>query len=296
MVFSSENGQSLDRILVATDLSPRSDRALRRAILLAGRSGATLLLVHVVDGDVPGQVIKSQEAAASAALQSTVESARDADGVAASYRVVVDDTFDGILEAAREFQADLILLGPHRSRLRDVFAGTTVERVVRRSSLPVLVATQVPSTAYSRTLFAVDFDETARAAGHRALELGLFGETAVTIMHAFDAPAVGLMKRSALEWDAIDDYVEKERTEALKRLHSFTEELGLPSTSHLASLREGSPANAILEAARDTRSDLIVLAASAKSGFERLLIGSVTEQVLRDAERDILVIPERAEN
>ena len=41
----------MQRIMLATDFSERSDRALRRTVLLAKAHGAVLDLVHVVDDD-----------------------------------------------------------------------------------------------------------------------------------------------------------------------------------------------------------------------------------------------------
>ena len=53
-------------------------------------------------------------------------------------------------------------------------------------------------------------------------------------------------------------------------------------------------ARTILEVAREVGSDLIVLGASQRKGIERALIGSVTADVIRDAHRDVLIIPVNA--
>ena len=63
----------MDRILVATDFSTRSDRALRRATLIAKQVDAALTLIHVVDIDQPERLIASDRSAASALLDETVE-------------------------------------------------------------------------------------------------------------------------------------------------------------------------------------------------------------------------------
>lgn len=47
-------------IMVATDFSERSDRALRRATLLARQFEATMLLVHVVDDDQPRRIVDAE--------------------------------------------------------------------------------------------------------------------------------------------------------------------------------------------------------------------------------------------
>jgi nucleotide-binding universal stress UspA family protein len=65
-------------------------------------------------------------------------------------------------------------------------------------------------------------------------------------------------------------------------------------------LREGRPWEAILEAAREVRADLIVMGTHGRHGLVRTLLGSVTEKVVRTSPVPVLVVhysaatPERA--
>lgn len=281
----------MDRILVATDFSTRSDRALRRAALIAKRVEASLVLVHVVDADRPERLVASERSEALSLLEETARTLRTGDGIGAEPLVEVDDVHNGILHAAEEVAADLIILGPHRSRLRDVFIGTTVERVVRRSRFPLLVAVQTPSAPYEKTLLALDFDEASKSAGRAALAMGIFEHTEVVVMHAFDTPAEGMMRRSLETPAAVQDYVADERSIAVAKLHGLVRELGLPASYQRVAAINGTPARSILESARSEDAQLIVLGTNQRKGFERLLIGSVTEDVIRDAHRDILIVP-----
>jgi nucleotide-binding universal stress UspA family protein len=281
----------MERILVATDFSTRSDRALRRAAMIARQVNASLALLHVVDADRPERLIAVERAEALSVLAETAHTLRSADGIAAEPLVRVDDVHDGILSAAEQIGADLIVLGPHRRGLRDVFIGTTVERVVRRSRFPLLVAVQPPSASYERTLLALDFDEASKSAGRAALAMGIFRHTHVIVMHAFDAPAEGMLRRSMDTTGAIEDYVASERSAAVERLHGLVRELGLPAHGQSVAAINGTPARSIFESARSEDADLIVLGTNQRKGFERLLIGSVTEDVIRDAHRDVLIIP-----
>lgn len=281
----------VERILVATDFSTRSDRAMRRSTLIARTTGASLSLVHVVDSDQSPSMIGAERDAALATLEENVRTIEETDGISADARVEVDDVVPGILNAAEAVGAQLIVVGPHRKRLNDIFVGTTAERVVRRSQLPLLVAVQTPSGGHARTLLALDFDEASRAAARAAVELGVFEHTAVIAMHAFDTPARGLMERAMESGDSIDDYVAGEGREGAARLQAFVAELGLPSAAERAIAVQGSPARTILATAVEEGADLIVLGASKRKGFERLLIGSVAEDVLREAHRDILIVP-----
>lgn len=282
------------QLLVATDFSTRSDRALRRASLVARKLGASLTLLHVVDAEFPDSLATAERTAAAGILDATVQTLREHDGIAADWLVRVDDVDSGILAAADDVSADLIVIGPHRSRLRDVFVGTTAERVVQRSARPLLVAVDAPSAQHRSALLALDFDEGSKAAGREVLALGLFDHTEVIVMHAFDAPAEHLLKRSGEDHEAIARYVEAEGAAAADKLQALRDELGLPPTCQTVVSMKGSPARTILEVAREVGSDLIVLGASQRKGIERALIGSVTADVIRDAHRDVLIIPVNA--
>lgn len=281
----------MDRILVATDFSTRSDRALRRASLVARKTGAALTLVHVVDAELPERLSRPNEVAASEVLADTISTLASHDGIDADWRLIVADVHSGILSAADDASADLIIIGPHRNRFRDVFVGTTAERVVRQSTRPLLVAVDTPSADHRNTLLALDFDEASKAAARKALSIGIFDHTEVVLMHAFDAPGEGMMKLSMVSPETVDGYVESEGALAAERLRKLVCELDLPSTAQTVASIRGKPAGAILESAREAGSDLIVLGASQRNGFERALVGSVTADVIRDAHRDVLIIP-----
>lgn len=281
----------MDRILVATDFSTRSDRALRRATLIAKQVDAALTLIHVVDIDQPERLIASDRSAASALLDETVRTLHTNDGIRAESLVAVNDVHSGILEAAEAASPDLIVLGPHRSRLTDVFVGTTVERVVRRTRYPLLVAIQTPSASYERTLLALDFDEASKSAGRAALDMGIFKHTDVIVMHAFEAPFEGTLRRWPDSTGAADDYVAGEHSLAVDKLYDLVRDLGLPARDQRVVGVNGTPARSILESARSEDSHLIVMGTNQRKGWERLLIGSVTEDVIRDPHRDVLIIP-----
>ena len=90
---------------------------------------------------------------------------------------------------------------------------------------------------------------------------------------------------------AIDQYVDAEGEHAAAKLRTLLDDLGLPPTCQTVVSMQGSPARTILESAQNVGTDLIVMGTNQRKGFERALIGSVTADVIRDAHRDILIIP-----
>jgi universal stress protein E len=74
--------------------------------------------------------------------------------------------FSSIIDAARSFNADLLVMGAHRRRLlSDVFTGTTLERVLRTGGTPALMVNAATFVPYESVLLALDTSEaSARAA------------------------------------------------------------------------------------------------------------------------------------
>lgn len=280
----------MDRIIVATDFSTRSEMAVERAILIAKRSGASLSLVHVVDSDQSKPMVDAEQAAAWFVLADTVQAVKE-EGVTVDAQVRIDDVPAGILAAADDAAAELIIVGPPRRRLRDVFIGTTAERLLKTTQRPLLVALQTPSAPYSRTLLALDFDEASKSAARAAASMGIFENTNVVGLHVFRTPARGMMQRAMSTAEAISAYVENERQSATRRLRELVDELDLPRMQHRLVPDKGSVARSILTSAQAEHANLIVVGTNKRKGIARLLIGSVTKDVLRDASRDILIVP-----
>lgn len=280
------------KIVVATDFSTRSDRALRRATLLAHDTPSSLVLVHVVDDDQPIRLVEVSQREATVLLTEMARTVHDVDGVACEAKVMLGEPFQGLSDAAEEFDAALTVMGPYRRQaLREMFMGTTVERTIRRSRRPVLMANAVPSRPYRRILIATDFSESSAHALDAARDLGLFGNTEVLLLHVFDAPARGMMFGAALPQDQIKDYVAEEERRAASKMVEFIGQVGFKPKRQFLKLAEEPTGTIIKDCARHERADLIVVGTRGQSGLETMLLGSVAEGVLQGSEVDVLAVP-----
>ncbi|TVP72361.1 MAG: universal stress protein [Rhodobacteraceae bacterium] len=118
-----------------------------RAALAKARSlldaGGTVTLVHVID-EVPGYVAASIPKAHISARMSDVKAQLDniaAEGAGMTINTVVREgqPAASILGAAKEAQADLIMIASHKPGLSDYFIGSTAARIVRHAPISVLV-------------------------------------------------------------------------------------------------------------------------------------------------------------
>ena len=154
------------RILAATDFSSRSDRALRRAGQLAKRLGGIVTITHVVDDDQPTHLVELERREAEKLLAEQLRTWSELSEIECKIHVDVGDAFDGILRVAEKFSADLIVMGSHRKRLlRDIFGGTTIERVIRTGSRPVLMVNRDATKAYRQILAAIDLSDASAQIG-----------------------------------------------------------------------------------------------------------------------------------
>ncbi len=183
----------MQTILLATDFSERSDRALRRAVLLGRESGACIHLLHVVDDDRPRRIVDRDANDARALLDELALTLREVDGVSCDTSVMQADPFDGIARAVSNISPDLLILGPHRRQiLRDAFVGTTAERTIRAVQCPVLMVNGLPAGPYKQTLLTTDLSNNAQAALKRFEKFQAGMNNSMAIVHVFDAPALRL--------------------------------------------------------------------------------------------------------
>ena len=229
------------RILAATDFSTRSNRALRQAGLLAKASGTQLDIVHVVDDDQPAQMVDMERREADRVLAEQMKAMPELIDVRCEAMVVVGDPFDGILRTAAAAKADLIIMGQHRRQLlRDIFVGTTIERVIRARSFPVLMVNNEAQQHYERILIAVDMSEPSANAILVAKQARLVSESRPTLLHAFEPLAKGKILAAGSAQAAIDEYVAAERQRTRTEVAAFLATHGLEREQWPLHIEEGT--------------------------------------------------------
>lgn len=138
-----------------------------------------------------------------------------------------------------------------------------------------------------RILFPTDFSESAQHALKQAVELALVHKATLFIFHAIllhtDDPQ---QLKSQL-----NEYLDKLEKETLERLQSKSDEIkGRGVAVEISTEKSVSPFEAIMDKAATIGPDLIVMGTHGRSGFGKLLLGSVAEKVLRHAPCHVLTV------
>jgi nucleotide-binding universal stress UspA family protein len=282
----------MKRIMLATDFSERSDRALRRAALLAREHGAVLDLIHVVDDDRPRRIVEHETSDARMLLEELSLSLKGNDGIRCESGILLGDPFDGIARATRERHPDLLVIGPHRRQiLRDAFIGTTAERTIRFVDCPVLMVNGPPFSPYRHVMLTTDLSENAASSVERYLALGMDPKVMHSILHVYDVLALSMGLSGTLPKEDRDFHIAEHAREARRDTVKFAGGFTGSRMEVMVRYLETSTANEIIKAAGEIGADLIVLSTQGKGAVARMLLGSVTQQVLQYATVDVLSIP-----
>lgn len=286
----------MERILIASDLSERSERALRRAVSLARQFEAHLSVLHVIDDEKPQALLDEEFRGAKAALRDSlhhVGGGNLAPGPTVS--VLVGDPFRVIADEANRLEAELIVMGSHRKRLLgDVFTGTTIERVMRLGGRAVLMVNREEDTPYSNVLAAVDLSEASVHALRTAQNLGLLDPHRDAVVHGFVSLGEGMMYYAGVERERIDEHLVASAHQARAAITNFLRDNGFGKLSRLALIAKGTPFEAIEAGIDQLQPDLLIIGTRGHGGLTRVLLGSVADKVVRHVECDILAVPPRA--
>ena len=265
------------RSLVALDPSPASEIAWKQAEIVSRVWKAERHAIYVQPwiqalteyGDVdPDLTAKTS--------QQIVSGLRRRLNISEKVLILPGDTVDGIAHWAATDHFDLIVVGAQvRSGLARAFHSSVAEAVVRRSSIPVLVAKNTAREVRS-VLAPYDFKAESgmglRIAAACAKSLG----SQLTIFHVAATPGVNISEEvSNLKQIALDAV--SVLPASLRPDHAEVE------------IAWGKAVPEILEASR--RFDLVVLTARSRGFFEDSIIGTTAERVIRYSAASVLTVP-----
>lgn len=269
--------------IVATDLSARSDLAIRRAAWLAERHGAKLILCHVVDDAAPPEIAAQARDAALSALARFTGSLSDE----VEFELWVDfgDPTADILSLVAQEAPDLLILGTHRPRpFLDALRETTAQRIVRLTTCPVLMVADRVDHAYDHVLAATDFSPASTAAITLASKLA--PNAPITPVHAFHVPYSGLMTYGG---QGIDDVTASFKLESAEDEARWRDATPLPEACGPTVIAPGSITQVLADQIAATGASLIAAGAHGRVGQGRALLGSVATDLLRQPLCDVLI-------
>lgn len=261
---------SISKIMVATDFSEVSDRALDYAIALARRYDARIYLTHVITPD-PFQFAEPQLA------QATYEKVRQAaeEGItdilisgklrAVPHEVLMEEgnVWPCIESLIVRNEIDLVVVGTHgRGKVQKLLIGSVAEEILRKADCAVLTVGPAVKNGIAKEielnhiLFATDFGPGAEKAAAYAFSLAQEHNATLTLLHVIESAAA-----------YTEESVARQREISVVRMKQL-----MPPGSEDWCKPEfratfGAAVEEILITARESKADLIVMGAKARKSL-----------------------------
>jgi nucleotide-binding universal stress UspA family protein len=287
---------ALRKVLLATDLSARCDRALERAVAIAEVHQAELTIVHACEAPhaslahAPAPSWRQPLDVASLERRRIREELRlQAGSLRDRTSIVIEegDAADLVERIATSERADLIVAGiasegtfPYRTPV----VGKTVEQLLRRSHIPVLIVRNRARAMYEHIVVAVDLSPVSGFALQVALRF--FPDRKLRLLHAFEPPYA----RHAADARA---YEESHRAGAAADLDKFLESIYMSEQDRARLepwIEVGTPQEIVREYVHLHEGDLVVLGTSGRGAVAEALLGSTAKSIISALPCDALVV------
>ena len=282
-----------DRILFPTDGGDGADAAFDHVLDLAADHGATVHLLNVADTThdsvtrIGGEIVDVLEREGEEIVEAAADRAAER-GVETVTEVLQGGVPDTITAYAEEYEMDLVAM-PTRGRtgFDRLLLGSTTERVVRESTVPVLSLRPDGGTArypYRTILVPTDGSERAADALDRAVALADITGATVHVLTVVGVGSVGIEGYSDV------DALVTDAEEAVAEAAATAEAAGVESVE---AVEVGSSAARGIRAYVDEHDvDLVTMGTQGRTGVERYLLGSVAERTVRTSPVPVLTVPD----
>jgi nucleotide-binding universal stress UspA family protein len=283
----------LAKILVATDFSPASARALKYAVSLARRYDSHVVLAHVISLDayplaapeVTVGLARSQRREAEDKIQAMLYSGQLGD---VPHDVLIEEgaLWPALHKVIDRQDIDLVVVGTHgMGAVQKLVIGSGAEQIFRQCTCPVLTVGPAvegraePEIVFKHILFATEFGFGCEREAAYAFSLGQEHDATVTLLHVVRH---------------VDDYSEDGLTLKREAVKQQLQEL-VPSGAEawcrtLLRMVIGDPAAEILRFALENNVDLIVMGAKARAGLAGHVPGTKAYKVVSQAHCPVLTV------
>jgi nucleotide-binding universal stress UspA family protein len=289
-----------DKLLFPTDGSDGAAAVFDHVLDVAEANDATVHVLNVADTtresvtQVQGRVVDALEQAGAETVREAASRASDR-GVATVTDVLQGEPYRTIVDYAETYDIDLVVMPTRgRSGLERFLLGSTTERVVRRSEAPVLtirpdddVTVRYP---YRSVLISTDGSDPASAALDVGLDVATVAEAVVHLLSVVDVTSLGVDVRTDIQATALEESANEIVDTAAERASAS----GIDPTTAVEF--GGSPSRVIRSYITDHDVDLVVVGTHGRTGFDRYVLGSVAESLVRTAPVPVLTVRGPAES
>ncbi len=281
----------IEKILAGIDLGADTEKVLAYASFLAKGLGASLHVLYVIDFLVTppaylARYLEEEKRNAEKIFAGWKEKLQQA-GVPAVMEVMVGRLHESFETAIERAEADMLVIGFRTHALRR----SSSEKLIKGLEMPILVvrgekarAARIGSVKIENVLCPVDFSDISKKALKTADEMGRSFPSQLNVLHVLPSHIIREKIAAGKDRDRITgEMLDQARNE----LSNFLKGAGIAKEG---TITEGEPAAEIVSFSSEKNTDLVILGARGHSFIRGILIGSVTDAVLKSSPCPVLLI------
>lgn len=278
----------LAKLLVCTDGSADSHGAFAAALDLAHSCGSQIYLIQVLTFNpefeaLAPEVIEDWEKEVRENLEALKAEALQRGVTVETLVRRSESPYTAIIQEINRLQPDTVIIGRHGHKgISRVMMGSVTARVVGLSPKDVLVVPRHAAMALDRILLATDGSKYSKFATQRAIEFVKRGGGELNVVYVSDVPPGFYTYVPGAERVLLD--------EAQGYMDEVVKQAERNSIAPIPFLKEGEAFEEITKLARERKANLIIMGSHGRTGFKKLLMGSVTEKVIGNATCPVLVV------
>ncbi|OZV68088.1 universal stress protein [Winogradskyella aurantia] len=278
----------LDKVLFAQDFGPSSKNLEKVAIDIAQTFHSKIILIHVLPDDVVNPKVKSLLDETALSKLKEISATLKGHGIEVEDPLIeYGSAHEAIIKAASTVKANFILIGSGSHPKDDKFPlGTTTERIIQNSEKPVLVIKENSSLNVKKILCPIDFSEASKRALTNAIIMARRFKAQLTILSVCELQTPSWFSSKG----DIDKENEARFTKHSDEYDTFLKQFNLQDVEWIKENKKGNPAQEILNTIKANKIDLLVMGTNGRTGINRMIMGSVTEKVIREVPCSFLTL------
>lgn len=141
-----------------------------------------------------------------------------------------------------------------------------------------------------KILLAIDDSKFSEAAVQAVIARAHSKDTEVRVLHVVEPPSLLIARETGVYDPALEAVWGEETKEAQALVTKAAETLRSHGMKATASVQQGDPKSAIIDASEEWHADLIVLGSHGRKALDRFLMGSVSEAIARHAHCSVEIV------
>lgn len=290
----------MQNIIIATDLSPYALNTVKVGLAWAKEFNLNAIIVHVDKqpaASIPSVISSNiddleqihDQPIEEELIQSIYSHLKNIKNFRFKLQVWSGVPADGILRAAKESNAKLIVMGlKGQSLFKEILIGSVAQRVFDLSSIPVLGVHEKMQTLPQHPLICCDSVESDSSVFKAAKEIAQLEDIVIMdILHIINPQTVMEIQNRNIDINSLEDALNKAAKFAEENLQEIKQQIPTDSQVFVQTGHIIAPGEQILEHAQSSNNDLIVIGPHGHKGLKRWLMGSTSEYLIKRAERSV---------